>query len=72
MTRRISDCDFFQLELIRRGEKKKEKALTANSSSDRYLFLIAFIVIVPRSIGCLTASVYPGTSRTLTGSKKNA
>jgi len=46
--------------------------LTANSSKDLYFDLATFSVIVPKSIGCVITSVYPGTLSVSTGSRKKA
>lgn len=46
--------------------------LTVNSSNERYFPLATFVDIVPRSIGYLITSAYPGTRAGSTGLRKNA
>jgi hypothetical protein len=47
-------------------------ARTVNSSRERYFPLATLTVIVPKSIGVLIASAYPGTCAGSTGRMKNA
>ena len=59
-------------ELGRLRVVKPEVKRTANSSRVLYRPFSTFFVIVPKSMGCLMTSVYPGTCDTSTGARKNA
>ena len=54
------------------SKEKMVRGRTAKSSKERYFPLLTLCDMVPRSIGRLTTSEYPGTFSDLTGCKKKA